>query len=111
MVIIDELGRGTGVEEGAALCFAISEYILSKAKPFVFFVTHFQDLEQLANIYPNVVNYHFQVDVPPSPTSRPPFLVMTCCCTILYHIVLENVHHIGTQQGTLFNIESRTNLS
>ena len=60
---MDELGRGTGVEEGAALCFAISEHILTRAKPFVFFVTHFQELEHLENIYPNVVNYHFQVPV------------------------------------------------
>ena len=60
-MIIDELGRGTGVEEGAALCFAISEHILTTSKPFVFFVTHFQELEHLENIYPNVVNYHFQV--------------------------------------------------
>ena len=61
LVIVDELGRGTGVEEGAALCFAISEHILTNSKPFVFFVTHFHELEHLENIYPNVVNYHFQV--------------------------------------------------
>ncbi|KAL5248605.1 hypothetical protein ACHWQZ_G017698 [Mnemiopsis leidyi] len=69
LVIIDELGRGTGVEEGAALCFAISEHILTHSKPFVFFVTHFQELEHLENIYPNVVNYHFQVNYELAPES------------------------------------------
>eukprot|EP00116_Pleurobrachia_bachei_P003094 sb/3463356/ len=62
LVIIDELGRGTGLEEGAALCFAISEHILNKAAPLVFFVTHFTELEKLEQVYPNVVNYHFKVD-------------------------------------------------
>ena len=86
-MIIDELGRGTGVEEGAALCFAISEHILTTSKPFVFFVTHFQELEHLENIYPNVVNYHFQVKL--SFREHSAFVIQSIVPCLNHHFELD----------------------
>ncbi|XP_052784733.1 mutS protein homolog 4-like [Mya arenaria] len=60
LIIIDELGRGTSVEEGVGLCFSICEYLL-KTKAFTFFVTHFPELTTLDSLYPNVENYFFEI--------------------------------------------------
>ncbi|XP_063952097.1 mutS protein homolog 4-like [Lytechinus pictus] len=61
LVIIDELGRGTSSDEGVGICHAICEYLLS-LKAFTFFATHFMELANLDALYPNVENYHFQVE-------------------------------------------------
>ena len=53
MVIIDELGRGTSVDEGAAICWAICEELL-KTTAFTFMATHFSLLPKLDKLYPNV---------------------------------------------------------
>jgi len=60
LIIVDELGRGTSIEEGVAIAYAISEEILS-TKAFTFFATHFHEICELERLYPNVENYHLQV--------------------------------------------------
>ncbi|XP_060559607.1 mutS protein homolog 4-like [Ruditapes philippinarum] len=60
LIIIDELGRGTSVEEGVGLCFSICEHLIN-TKAFTFFVTHFRDLTLLDSLYPNVENYCFEI--------------------------------------------------
>ncbi|XP_045483961.1 mutS protein homolog 4 [Pieris rapae] len=60
LVIIDELCRGTCIEEGASIAWAIcEELILSEA--FTFFTTHFLYLTRLEDLYFNVVNRHTAV--------------------------------------------------
>ncbi|XP_045516857.1 mutS protein homolog 4-like [Pieris brassicae] len=60
LVIIDELCRGTCIEEGASIAWAIcEELILSDA--FTFFTTHFLYLTRLEDLYFNVVNRHTAV--------------------------------------------------
>ncbi|XP_022081598.1 mutS protein homolog 4-like isoform X1 [Acanthaster planci] len=61
LVIIDELGRGTNSEEGIGICHSICEYLLS-LKAFTFFATHFMEVANLDVLYPNVENYHFEVE-------------------------------------------------
>lgn len=61
LIIIDELGRGTCVDEGIGICFAICEHLIS-LKCFTLFTTHFLQLTDLDLLYANVVNYHFQVE-------------------------------------------------
>ncbi|XP_071446846.1 mutS protein homolog 4-like [Hetaerina americana] len=61
LVIIDELCRGTSVEEGTAMAWAFSEELL-KSSAFIFLTTHFSFLTKLASIYPNVTNYHLQTE-------------------------------------------------
>ena len=60
LVIVDELGRGTSIEEGVAIAYAISEELAS-TKAFTFFATHFHEICELEKLYPNVENYHLQV--------------------------------------------------
>ncbi|XP_013406219.1 mutS protein homolog 4 [Lingula anatina] len=60
LIIIDELGRGTSADEGIGISQAVCEHLLS-LKAFTFFATHFCELTNLGNLYPNVENYHFEV--------------------------------------------------
>ncbi|XP_072787501.1 mutS protein homolog 4 isoform X4 [Taeniopygia guttata] len=60
LIIIDELGRGTSAEEGIGICYAACEYLLN-LKAFTLFATHFLELCHIDALYPNVENYHFQV--------------------------------------------------
>ncbi|XP_057289940.1 mutS protein homolog 4-like isoform X2 [Hydractinia symbiolongicarpus] len=60
LLIVDELGRGTGIDEGIGISYSICEYLISK-KTFTFFATHFMEICDLENIYPNVENYHLAV--------------------------------------------------
>ena len=57
LVVMDELGRGTSTEEGAALCWAIAEDLADKNRTTAFSVlaTHFTLLTRLEKLYPNVV--------------------------------------------------------
>merc|ERR1719412_2694679 len=47
LVIIDELGRGTSVKEGAAICYAVCEHLLVNTNCFVFLATHFTLMTRL----------------------------------------------------------------
>lgn len=72
LILIDELGRGTSNTEGTSIAWyqilcedltngrSICEYLLS-LKAYTVFVTHFIQLTELANLYPNVKNYHLMV--------------------------------------------------
>ncbi|XP_077981944.1 mutS protein homolog 4-like [Glandiceps talaboti] len=60
LIVIDELARGTSNEEGLSICFAVCEHLLS-LKAVTFFATHFLQLTQLAELYPNAENYCMEV--------------------------------------------------
>ncbi|KAG8132557.1 hypothetical protein E2320_010399 [Naja naja] len=60
LIIIDELGRGTSPEEGIGICYSVCEYLLN-LKAFTLFATHFLELCQIDNLYPNVENNYFEV--------------------------------------------------
>ena len=60
LVIIDELGRGTSVEEGVGMCFAICEHLL-QTNAFTLMATHFIELTKLENFYLNVSKYGIAV--------------------------------------------------
>ena len=63
LLLIDEVGRGTGTIDGLAIAQAISEYLLDlqTAMPIVLFATHFHELVKLAQAYPAVDNLHVAV--------------------------------------------------
>lgn len=54
LVIIDELGRSTAIEEGIAISVAIVEEFVQSKEVFLYFATHFQQLTELDTMYPNV---------------------------------------------------------
>lgn len=53
LVIVDELCRGTSVDEGTCLAFVLCEELLDTSA-FVFFTTHFFFLTKLQEMYCNV---------------------------------------------------------
>lgn len=48
LVIMDEIGRGTGVREGKAIAQAVAEFLLSRGI-FTFFATHYHELAAIAD--------------------------------------------------------------
>ncbi|KAI5952106.1 MSH3 [Candida theae] len=60
LVILDEIGRGTGTTDGIALAYAILRYFIeSESKPLLLFITHYPSIHVLEHEYPGeVVNYH-----------------------------------------------------
>lgn len=57
LVLIDELGRGTGTKDGLAIALAISEALLQK-NAYVWFATHFTDLATAFEELPGVLTLH-----------------------------------------------------
>jgi DNA mismatch repair protein MSH4 len=62
LVLVDELGRATSNEDGVAIAWSVSEYLLKK-RAMTFFVTHYPQLSRLGDIYPNVQNMHLEASV------------------------------------------------
>jgi DNA mismatch repair protein MutS len=60
LLLIDEVGRGTGTIDGLAIAQAICEFLLEHETrtPLVLFATHFHELVSLAEGRPLVANYH-----------------------------------------------------
>jgi DNA mismatch repair protein MutS len=60
LLLIDEVGRGTGTIDGLSIAQAICEYLLGLEgqSPMVLFATHFHELCALADHWPLVANYH-----------------------------------------------------
>jgi DNA mismatch repair protein MutS len=60
LLLIDEVGRGTGTIDGLAIAQAICEYVLGLEghSPLTLFATHFHELTALAERWPLVANFH-----------------------------------------------------
>lgn len=63
LILLDELGRATSNEDGVAIAWSVSEYLLSK-HAMTFFVTHYGQLCQLNSVYPGVQNQHLEASIP-----------------------------------------------
>lgn len=58
LIVLDEIGRGTGTSDGIALAHAILSYlILDDRKPLTLFITHYPSLHVLDK-HAGVANYH-----------------------------------------------------
>ncbi len=61
LIILDEIGRGTGTYDGISLARAIAEHIVEKIGAVTLFATHYHILTELSEDYPSVRNYHMAV--------------------------------------------------
>ncbi len=63
LILLDEVGRGTSTFDGLSIAWALTEYIHENINVCAktLFATHYHELNELANIYPRIVNY--KVDV------------------------------------------------
>ncbi|KAF1783540.1 P-loop containing nucleoside triphosphate hydrolase [Phytophthora cactorum] len=57
LVLIDELGRGTANDEGAAIAWSIGEEMIHRGS-HTCFATHYHQLNRLAQLYPRCRCYH-----------------------------------------------------
>ncbi|KAL0275351.1 UNVERIFIED_CONTAM: hypothetical protein PYX00_003220 [Menopon gallinae] len=62
LLIIDELCKGTSVDEGTSLAFTICEEFLDSTA-FIFLTTHYIFLTKLEEMYFNVTNYYFESEL------------------------------------------------
>jgi DNA mismatch repair protein MutS len=59
LVIMDEVGRGTGTNDGLSIAWAVSEELLDRVKCRTFFATHYHELSLLP--HPRIVNRSMEV--------------------------------------------------
>lgn len=62
LYIIDEVGRGTSIDDGASYSFAIAEELASRRYCFTVFATHFEQVFSLTRLYGNIHAHHFKYD-------------------------------------------------
>jgi DNA mismatch repair protein MutS len=58
LVLMDEIGRGTSTFDGLALAWAIARHLLEANRSLTLFATHYFELTQLAQEYPQLANVH-----------------------------------------------------
>ena len=58
LIILDEIGRGTGTYDGISLAKAIAEYIIENINATTLFATHYHILTELSEDFPNCCNFH-----------------------------------------------------
>ncbi len=56
LLILDEIGRGTSTIDGLSIAWASVEYIIKRLRAKTLFATHFHELVELENIYPEIHN-------------------------------------------------------
>jgi DNA mismatch repair protein MutS len=63
LVLFDEIGRGTSTYDGISIAWAIVEYLHEKtgAQAKTLFATHYHELNQMAEQYDRVKNFHIAV--------------------------------------------------
>jgi len=59
LVIMDEVGRGTGTNDGLSIAWAVSEELLGRVGCRTFFATHYHELSMLS--HPRVINRSMEV--------------------------------------------------
>jgi len=63
LILLDEIGRGTSTYDGISIAWAIAEYLhehpLFRAK--VLFATHYHELNEMANLFSRIRNFHISV--------------------------------------------------
>ena len=62
LVILDEIGRGTGTMDGVAIAYAVLSHFVTECKPLTLFITHYPMLSKIETLYPDMArNYHIGI--------------------------------------------------
>jgi DNA mismatch repair protein MutS len=61
LVILDEVGRGTGTADGLAIAQAVIEYLVQRVRAKTIFTTHYHEVTSLASHHRGVANACLQV--------------------------------------------------
>ena len=61
LVILDEIGRGTSTYDGLSIAWAVAEHMAEKVKSKTLFATHYHELTDLENDFPEIKNYSVAV--------------------------------------------------
>ena len=62
LVLLDEIGRGTSTYDGISIAWAMVEFLHeNRSRPKTLFATHYHELNQMAEQYPRVKNFHIAV--------------------------------------------------
>ncbi len=60
LILLDEIGRGTSTYDGISIAWSIAEYLHQNkpAHPKTLFATHYHELNELANQFSRIKNFH-----------------------------------------------------
>jgi DNA mismatch repair protein MutS len=59
LILLDEIGRGTSTYDGISIAWSIAEFLHENgARPKTLFATHYHELNELAEKFDRVKNYH-----------------------------------------------------
>jgi DNA mismatch repair protein MutS len=58
LVLMDEIGRGTSTFDGLSLAWAAAIHLVREVRAFTLFATHYFELTQLPESFPQAVNVH-----------------------------------------------------
>jgi DNA mismatch repair protein MutS len=60
LILLDEIGRGTSTYDGISIAWSIAEYVHDHKdlRPKTLFATHYHELNQLADSFDRIQNYH-----------------------------------------------------
>ncbi|MFN8322409.1 MAG: DNA mismatch repair protein MutS [Chitinophagales bacterium] len=63
LILLDEIGRGTSTYDGISIAWSLAEYLHNNpaAKPRTLFATHYHELNELAEKYNRIKNFHVAV--------------------------------------------------
>jgi DNA mismatch repair protein MutS len=61
LVLMDEIGRGTGTDDGLALAWCCAAYLAGEIGAYTLFATHYFELTTLPEHVPNAANVHVDV--------------------------------------------------
>ncbi len=62
LVLLDEIGRGTATFDGLSIAWAVAEHLADGLRARAVFATHYHELNELAELLPNVANFQVLVE-------------------------------------------------